>query len=117
LCGRTILVVEDEPLVAFDIAETIKRAGASVLLAHTLNDGLRLADHAELSAAILDFGLVDGEASKLCERLKRRGLPFVLYSGYSHIGEACRSGIVVPKPAMPAMLIEALGEALARRSN
>ena len=72
LRGRTILIVEDEPLVALDVAETIKRAGASVLLAHTLKDGLRLADHADLSAAVLDFGLIDGQASELCQRWSRR---------------------------------------------
>ena len=58
--------------MALDVAETIKRAGASVLLAHTLKDGLRLADHADLSAAVLDFGLIDGQASELCQRLNGR---------------------------------------------
>jgi CheY-like chemotaxis protein len=112
LCGRTILVVEDEPLVALDVAETIKGAGASVLLTHTLNDGLQLAEHADLSAAVLDFGLSDGEAGELCERLNRRGVPYVIYSGYSHVEEACHSGLVVPKPARPEALIDALSKAL-----
>ena len=112
LSGRTILVVEDEPLVALDVAETIKRAGASVLLAHTLKDGLRLADHADLSAAVLDFGLIDGQASELCQRLNGRRVPYVLHSGYSHVGEACPGGLVVPKPATPGALIDALSKAL-----
>ena len=43
-----------------------------MLLAHTLKDGLRLADHADLSAAVLDFGLIDGQASELCQRWSRR---------------------------------------------
>jgi DNA-binding response OmpR family regulator len=112
LSGRTILVVEDEPLVALDVAETIARAGGSVLLAHTLKDGLRLAEHASLAAAVLDFGLVDGEASQLCQGLNKRGVPYVLYSGYSHVSDACRSGLVVPKPATPAALIDALSRVL-----
>jgi DNA-binding NarL/FixJ family response regulator len=107
LSGRTILVVEDEPLVALDVAETIKGAGASVLLSHTLKDGLRLAEHADLSAAVVDFGLSDGEANELCERLNRRGVP-------GHVAEACGGSVVVPKPASPGALIDALSKALAR---
>jgi CheY-like chemotaxis protein len=72
MCGRTILIVEDEPLVAWDVAETIKRTGASVLLTHTLKDGLRLADDADISAAVLDFGLIDGKASELCQAEQAR---------------------------------------------
>jgi DNA-binding NtrC family response regulator len=111
LCGRTILVVEDEPLVALDVAETIKGAGASVLLTHTLKDGLRLAEQADVSAAVVDFGLIDGEASELCQRLNGRGVP---YSGYGHVDEACRGGLVLPKPATPGALIYALSKALTR---
>ena len=47
----------------------------------------------------LDFGLNDGEGTALCERLKERGVPFVLHSGYDQLSDVCRSGIVLPKPA------------------
>jgi hypothetical protein len=86
----------------------------SVLLTRTLKDGLRLAEHADLSAAVLDFGLSDGEAGELCQRLNGRGVPYVLYSGYGHVGEACRGGLIVPKPARPGTLIDALSKALTR---
>jgi CheY-like chemotaxis protein len=65
-----------------------------------------------LSAAIMDFGLGDGDGDTLCARLNRRGIPYVLHSGYSHTGEACRSGISVPKPATPDALVAALASAL-----
>lgn len=118
LDGHTILIVEDEPLVALDVAETIKAAGASsVMLTHTLKDGLKLAEHADLSAAVLDFGLADGEASELCERLNRRGVPYVLYSGYDHVREAFRGGVLVPKPATPDTLIDALIKAITHVSH
>lgn len=117
LDGRTILIVEDEPLVALDVAETIKAAGASVMLTHTLKDGLKLAEHADLSAAVLDFGLADGEANELCERLNGRGVPYVLYSGYDHVSDACRGGVLVPKPASPDTLIDALIMAITQVSR
>jgi DNA-binding response OmpR family regulator len=74
LRGRSILVVEDEPLIAFDIVECFRKAGASVLTAHNLRDGLCLAGHPDLSAAVVDFGLSDGDGTALCERLTRRPL-------------------------------------------
>ena len=99
LRGRSILVVEDEPLIALDIVDCFRNAGASVLIAQTLEDGLRLAGHPDLSAAVVDFGLKDDEGTALCKRLKERGNPLVLHSGYSHVHDACLAGVVVPTPA------------------
>ena len=108
LTARMILVVEDEPLIALDIAECLQAEGASVHTAHKLADGLRLADHPDLSAAVVDFGLSDGEGTALCEHLKDRGVPFVLHSGYDHIADTCRSGVILPKPATREQLVSAL---------
>jgi DNA-binding response OmpR family regulator len=108
LTGYTILVVEDEPLIALDIIESLKAAGASVQAAHNLQDGLRLAAQADLSAAIVDFGLSDGKGSVLCEQLNARHVPFILHTGYPHLDEVCQSGIVVPKPASPHQLVSAM---------
>src|SRR5262245_55586767 len=102
LAGRSELIVEDEPLIAINIVECFRDAGASVMTARGLRDGLRLADHPHLSATIVDFGPHEVEGNELCERLKKRGVPFVLHSGYAHVEDACRSGIVVPKPAPAA---------------
>jgi DNA-binding response OmpR family regulator len=108
LSGRSVLVVEDEPLIALDIADGLRTAGASVYCAHNLRDGLRLAMHPDLAAAVVDFGLSDGEGTALCEKLHERGVPFVLHSGYKHVSEACRSGTVVPKPAAPQQLVQTI---------
>jgi CheY-like chemotaxis protein len=105
LAGRTVLVVEDEPLLALHICDQLQREGASVLSAHTLSVGLQLADHPDVSVAVLDFGLSDGDGTAICERLKGRGVPFVLHSGYDHVPEACPAGIVLPKPATPEQLV------------
>jgi hypothetical protein len=31
-----------------------------------------------------------------------------LHTGYTHVHEACRSGIVVPKPAAPGQLVSVI---------
>lgn len=109
---HSILVVEDEPLIALDIAACFRSAGASVLVAHRLEDGLRLAGHPDLSAAVLDFGLQDDDGAALCERLNERGIPFILHSGYTHIHEACLAGTVIAKPADPMELVAAIARLL-----
>jgi DNA-binding response OmpR family regulator len=98
--------------MAFAITENPMRAVASVLCAHRLNEGLRLAEQLAISATVLDFGPSDGEASEFCERLKQPGVPFVLDSGSGHVAGACRSGMIATKTAGPTTLIDALHQAL-----
>ena len=112
LAGRSILIVEDEPLIAIEIVKAFEGAGALVESARTIAEAKRLVERGGISAAVVDFGLGDGDADWLCERLTRGNIPFVLHSGYSHLGEACRSGIVVPKPADPIALVGVLAKAL-----
>ena len=112
LRGRSILVVEDEPLIALDITDSFRLAGASVYSARSVQDGLRLARRPDLSAAVVDFGLGDGDGAGLCELLKQRGVPFVLHTGYAHPSEACHSGVLVPKPAAPMELVTTVARLL-----
>ena len=112
LKGRWILLVEDQPLVVLDIADALKRAGASVLSAVTLQEGLRLAEHQDLSAAILDFALREGDTAVLCTRLTERGIPFIVYTGYDQVNDACRAGVIVAKPAAPDILLVTLAQML-----
>jgi ActR/RegA family two-component response regulator len=113
LKGRWILVVEDEPLVALDIAGSLTKVGASVLSATTLQEGLRLAEYPQLSAAILDLRLGEHVSVALCTRLTERRIPFVIYSGYAEVPAACRTGVIVAKPAAPDTLVGALTQLLA----
>ena len=115
LAGRSILIVEDEPLVALDVAHGLEAAGARVLMARTLADALAKAGDPDLSAAVLDHGLNDGDTSEVCEKLKQRNIPFVLYSGYSKIHGACSKGVMVHKPAHPSVLVTTVAGLLGAR--
>jgi CheY-like chemotaxis protein len=110
--GRLVLVVEDQPLVAIHIGDTLAKAGASVVSAVTLQEGLRLAEHPQLSAAVLDFRLGQQDCLPLCIRLSERHIPFVIHTGYAEVPAACRAGVIVPKPATPAALLHALVQIL-----
>ncbi len=75
LRGRSVLVVENEVLIAMDIVQALESAGANATMTTTVRHALILAEHDGLSAAIMDHALSDGDSSKLCARLKERGIP------------------------------------------
>jgi DNA-binding response OmpR family regulator len=108
LAGCSILICEDEPLIALDIADAFTDAGARVLTVRSLARAL-IAIEAEVpSAVILDHALSDGESSQLRERLKERNIPCALHSGYSareHDRAADDKVVCVPKPASPQHLV------------
>jgi DNA-binding response OmpR family regulator len=108
LIGRSILIVEDEPVIAIEVTAAFERAGARVLRTNTLRQALLLVEQRNLSAAVLDHGLTDGDSSKLCERLKELNIPYVLHSGYSDVDGPCRHARLVSKPADPQVLVTAV---------
>jgi DNA-binding response OmpR family regulator len=112
LCGRSVLVVEDEPLIALDLEQSLHEAGAKVLPACTLDRALQLVDHAGLSAAILDYGLSAGNCGPVCERLAQRRIPFVIYSGYPDLKEKFPNAVIVSKPAALTDVVDALSTLL-----
>lgn len=100
-------------MIAIDIAGAFEEVGANVWLAGSIAEALPLVERGGLSAAILDFGLGDGNVDALCARLTDRVIPYILHSGYSQHGKACGAGVVIPKPANPSILISTVRDLLA----
>jgi DNA-binding response OmpR family regulator len=73
LAGRLILIVEDEPLIALDIASSFEKAGANVTRATSLGHAMALVEKDDLSAAVLDHVLRDGDSSE-CASASRNGI-------------------------------------------
>jgi CheY-like chemotaxis protein len=111
--GRSILVVEDQPLIALDITQELEAAGAGVTTTNTLKHALILVEHDGLCGAILDHALGDGDSSLLCSRLKSRGIPFMIYSGFNTVSGACAGALHIAKPAANGALVAAM-EGLSR---
>jgi DNA-binding response OmpR family regulator len=106
--GRSILVVEDEPLIALDITQQFEVSGAAVTTTNALHHALILVEHDGLSGAILDHSLGDGNSSLLCARLTERGIPYLIYSGHATVEGACAGALHVGKPAAPGQLVAAM---------
>jgi DNA-binding response OmpR family regulator len=115
LDGCIVLVVEDEPLIALDIANAFGNAGAEVVIARTLDDAMKKAELPNLTAAVIDHALHDGgTTSDVCAKLNERNVPFIVYSGFSKLEGACASGELVHKPASPQMLVATMQGVLAQ---
>ncbi len=113
LKGISILVVEDEPLIAMDISMAFESAGAHLTTTNTLKHAKLLIEHDGLAAAILDHALPDGDATSICTRLRERDIPFLVYSGLPTTDGACKGAPHIVKPASHGQLLDAV-EALIR---
>ena len=112
LNGQSLLVVEDEALIALDIASTLEDAGAAVTVASSFVPAMRLAEIGDFSAAILDHGLPDGDSARIYECLASRGIPFVIHSGHTELQIPYPNAVIVTKPAPAEMLAQAVAKLL-----
>ena len=112
LHGQTILIVEDEPFIALDMELTLSSAGAQVISALHLREAFEAVQNAEITAAVLDVNLGEGDCAPLCEVLARRQIPFIFHTGYMTGGPLERwPRPIVLKPATQDELVATLAEA------
>ena len=81
LAGRSILVIEDEPVIALEVHATLSAAGARIASAANIREALRMISVSDVSAAIVDIRLGNEDCSAVCNHLSERGIPFVFYTG------------------------------------
>lgn len=108
LDSRRVLIVEDDYLVASDLARHLKKAGARVLgPSATVADGHALVHEAE--AAVLDIHLRDTLVFPLADKLQAAGVPFVFYTGEDtdELPARYRSVSVLRKPVDAVQAFEA----------
>jgi|SRR6187397_124135 DNA-binding response OmpR family regulator len=108
LQGRSILIVEDNPIIVMDVTLAFEHTGAALTTTNTLKHALLLVEHDGLSAAILDHALGDGDSSLLYKRLTERGIPFMIYSGLPRTEGASQEAVHISKPATHAVLVTAM---------
>jgi CheY-like chemotaxis protein len=110
--GRSVLVVEDEFLIALDLCQTLEMEGCRVLgPAPTVEDALRLLERADPSpdAVVLDINLGGVRAIPVAEALAARGIPFLAATAYHDLPEPVFAGVpVLNKPYAMTQVREAL---------
>jgi CheY-like chemotaxis protein len=92
--GRTILIVEDEPLIAMMLEDFLDSLGHRIAgSCETVADALAIVEKGDFDVAIIDVQLKNGEKVwPVADRLADTGKPFILATG----------GHVEPPPARHA---------------
>lgn len=83
LSGRRVLLVEDEPLLALEVATHLERAGCEVVGPLTrVSDALSVADTGKIDMAVLDVDLNGEQVWPVADVLTKRKVPFVFVTSF-----------------------------------
>ncbi len=76
------MIVEDEPFIAFDLADAVEHAGGTVVgPAMTVRLALTYITQGDVDGAILDVNLPDGDVGPVIGALKERDLGMIIHTG------------------------------------
>lgn len=113
--NAAVLIVEDEAFVALDLALSVEDAGGNVIgPAGTIREALALCG-TQISGAILDVHLPDGDVGPILHELMARGIPVVVQTGGglpNRLKEAYPDLPVLTKPNDPMRVVARLCEAM-----
>jgi CheY-like chemotaxis protein len=116
LKGRRLLIVEDDYLIAADLANSLEELGIDVVgPTGSVEDALDLVESQgeRLDAAVLDINLREEPVYPVANALAARGIPFVFTTGYdaAAIPEAYASAPRCEKPVDRTHLVRWLSSA------
>lgn len=104
-----VLVVEDDPIIAYDTAEILRAAGAHIVgPIFNLESAVLAARSQPLSAAILDIRLKEATVFPVAEVLVEREVPFAFYTGNGSeltLKKDWPGCLVINKPVTPKVLV------------
>lgn len=112
----SVLVVEDEPLIALEIAATLEEAGFHVLgPVSSVAQAMNMLSNGPCDAAILDVNLGSETAEPIAATLMRASTPFVIISGYGReqLPGALNTAPLVGKPIRHDRLLDVLHRSMA----
>lgn len=119
LNGQTILVVEEEFLIALDIQRILEGAGAgSILFARSSLEASKLRDRwPDVGLAIVEIHPDHGPFMDVVRALKSAGVPMILCSADGHLGRGHPDFPDIPvvtKPMAEHHLMYAIGRAISQ---
>jgi DNA-binding response OmpR family regulator len=118
LSAKRVLIVEDDPILAMNLADELVAEGATVVgPAANVADALDVIANSELDGAIVDINLGGKAAFPVADALADRYVPFVFATGYLIADYIPARHVNVrrfEKPTAPGVICRALEEALSR---
>ena len=123
-----VLIVEDEFLVAIDLASIVESIGHEVVgPVQSARSAIDLARIRPVDVALLDVNLGTDTAAPVADVLDKQGVPYAIVTAYrrEHLARRFQDTAHIPKPIRPADILAALKDlqsrlqtnALARRGT
>lgn len=76
-----LILIEDDPLISLDAADSLSQAGFKVTLATNLKAAEKLLQHSRFDMGIADFELVQETSLPVVEKLYQEAVPLAIVSG------------------------------------
>jgi DNA-binding response OmpR family regulator len=120
LDGYSVLVLEDEYILAEDAARVLRRAGAQVVGPfQSIDEGLSAALKSELDCALVDLNLGTGLDFGPARVLRALGVPVAFFSGYDAdvIPADFREALFLQKPFHMPMIVDIVAKVCGRANR
>lgn len=113
--NKTILVVEDEALIAMSLELQLQDLGYDTYVASTLDEAHAAIAQQSFGLVILDYKLGDQKTSGLAEDLRAQRIPFIVCSGsqFNDMASVFEGVTLVPKPYTDDLLKAAVAASFA----
>jgi CheY-like chemotaxis protein len=113
--GYSILIVEDNALLALELGQAIGEAGfKTVGPAMSAAQAIDFIKKGECSGAVLDINLRGETSTEVANELRSRGIPFITITGYARPQQpAAFEGVpTLTKPVAMTVVVEELRRCL-----
>jgi DNA-binding response OmpR family regulator len=115
---QTLMIVEDEAMIAMDLRDELQEAGYRVLdLTDRQDDAIQVAKAERPDLALVNISLAGGDDGvELSRHLKAMEIPVLLISGQVSRASSAKTVAIgsMPKPYHPAQMVVAVTYLLAR---
>lgn len=111
LANCRILIVEDEAVIALELAAILEDEGAEIVgIAQSVTSALKFVGLNRISCSLLDIYLHGETSYPVADALSARELPFAFLTGYPDpvLPARHRGRAVINKPFVPAEILEAV---------
>ncbi|NTH49285.1 response regulator [Agrobacterium rhizogenes] len=120
ISGTSVLLLEDQPLIALDIEDVLQDAGyADVTTISSCEEAEKWLEAHSPDLVILDIKLRDGDCTNIVDTMKKRRISFLVHSGSERPSgpEAAvfQGARWVMKPSTPEILVRCITACLAER--
>jgi DNA-directed RNA polymerase specialized sigma24 family protein len=116
--ATSVLIIEDEPLIAMDIESVVERLGHDVLgVARTHKEAVKLVRSKRPGLILADIQLADGSSGldAVNEMLESFEAPVIFITAYPErflTGERPEPAFLIPKPYQPSTVSAVISQAL-----